>query len=55
MGPAVEPPRYVEHQSAKKVKNDVNVHKDTLRIAVDEQNPDHHLVSFVFDAMYDGR
>jgi len=33
----------------------VNVHKDTLRLVVDEQNPDHHLVSFVFDAMYDGR
>lgn len=36
------------------MKNDVNVHKDTLRVFVDEQNPDHHLVSFVFDAMYDG-
>ncbi|XP_057956797.1 probable E3 ubiquitin-protein ligase LUL4 [Malania oleifera] len=52
--PAPPPPPYVEHQNAKKVRNDVNVHKDTLRIEVDEQNPDHHLVSFVFDAIYDG-
>ncbi|KAL5787973.1 hypothetical protein ACOSP7_004922 [Xanthoceras sorbifolium] len=49
------PPPYVDHHSAKKVRNDVNVHKDTLRIEVDEQNPDHVLVSFVFDAMFDGR
>ncbi|KAJ0092528.1 hypothetical protein Patl1_25453 [Pistacia atlantica] len=48
------PPPYVDHQSAKKVRNDVNVHKDTLKIEVDEQNPDHVLVSFVFDAMFDG-
>lgn len=54
VGPAVEPPRYVEHQNAKKVRNDVNVHKDTLRLVVDEHNPDHLLVSFVFDALYDG-
>ncbi|KAH7573712.1 hypothetical protein JRO89_XS03G0196600 [Xanthoceras sorbifolium] len=53
--PVGPPPPYVDHQSAKKVRNDVNVHKDTLRIEVDEQNPDHVLVSFVFDAMFDGR
>ncbi|KAF7837234.1 putative E3 ubiquitin-protein ligase LUL4 [Senna tora] len=53
-GPANPPPPYVDHQAAKKVKNDVNVHKDTLRLEVDERNPDHHLVSFVFDALYDG-
>lgn len=53
MGP-VQPPPYVDHQNAKKVRNDVNVHKDTLRLEVDEQHPDHHLVSFVFDAMFDG-
>ncbi|XP_044486565.1 LOW QUALITY PROTEIN: probable E3 ubiquitin-protein ligase LUL4 [Mangifera indica] len=53
VGPATPPP-YVDHQSAKKVRNDVNVHKDTLKIEVDEQNPDHVLVSFVFDAMFDG-
>ena len=49
------PPPYVEHQNAKKVRNDVNVHKGTLRLEVDEQNPDHFLVSFVFDALFDGR
>lgn len=48
------PPPYVDHQSAKKVRNDVNVHKDTIRVEVDEQNPDHHLVSFRFDALFDG-
>lgn len=49
------PVAYVEHQQAKNVNNDVNVHKDTLRLEVDEENPDHHLVSFVFDALFDGR
>lgn len=53
--PPPPPPPYVEHQNAKKVKNDVNVHKDTLKLEVDELNPDQHLVSFVFDALYDGR
>ena len=53
--PQLPPPPYVHHQQAKKVRNDVNVHKDTLRFEVDEQNPDHHLVSFVFDALFDGR
>ncbi|CAL5416011.1 unnamed protein product [Camellia sinensis] len=48
-------PPYVDHQQAKKVRNDVNVHKDTLRLEVDQQNLDHHLVSFVFDALFDGR
>ncbi|KAL4590229.1 hypothetical protein LXL04_003155 [Taraxacum kok-saghyz] len=52
--PPVPPPTYVEHQQAKKVKNHVNVHKDTLKIEIDVQNPDCHLVSFVFDAMFDG-
>ncbi|KAL1803869.1 hypothetical protein ACET3Z_032516 [Daucus carota] len=51
---ALPPPAYVEHQEAKKVKNDVNVHKDTIRLVRDEAYPDHHLVSFVFDAMFDG-
>lgn len=53
--PSEPPPPYVEHQNAKKVRNDVNVHKGTLRLEVDEHYPDHHLVSFVFDAMFDGR
>lgn len=52
--PIPPPPAYVDHQQAKKVQNDVNVHKDTLRLEVDEDNPDHHLVSFVFDALFDG-
>ncbi|XP_050373928.1 probable E3 ubiquitin-protein ligase LUL4 [Argentina anserina] len=57
--PAMRPPvqapvPYVEHQNAKKVKNDVNVHKGTLKVEIDEDNPDQHLVSFVFDALYDG-
>ncbi|KAF5736823.1 E3 ubiquitin-protein ligase LUL4 [Tripterygium wilfordii] len=47
-------PPYVEHQNAKKIRNDVNVHKDTLRVEIDEQNPDQYLVSFVFDALFDG-
>ncbi|KAL5157629.1 putative E3 ubiquitin-protein ligase LUL3 [Glycine soja] len=49
------PPPYVDHQTAKKIRNYVNVHKDTLRLEVDDHNPDHHLLSFVFDAVYDGR
>ncbi|XP_057496000.1 probable E3 ubiquitin-protein ligase LUL4 [Actinidia eriantha] len=48
------PPPYVDHESAKKIKNDVNVHKDSIRIVVDEQYPDYHLVSFIFDAMVSG-
>ncbi|GFY94854.1 hypothetical protein Acr_10g0002390 [Actinidia rufa] len=48
------PPSYVDHQSAKKLKNDINVHKDSIRILVDEQYPDYRLVSFTFDAMVDG-
>ncbi|KAJ7980119.1 RING finger protein [Quillaja saponaria] len=47
-------PPYVAHQNAKKVRNDVNVQKDTLRVEEDENNPDHQLVSFFFDALYDG-
>ncbi|KAK6129410.1 hypothetical protein DH2020_036842 [Rehmannia glutinosa] len=43
-----------DHQSAKKIKNDVNVHKDTIRLQLDEQYPDCHLVSFTFDALVDG-
>ncbi|KAK9060582.1 hypothetical protein SSX86_021288 [Deinandra increscens subsp. villosa] len=54
MAPAPPPPTYVEHQQAKKVKNHVNLHKYTLKVEVDEENPDCHLVSFVFDASFDG-
>ncbi|KAL8540801.1 hypothetical protein ACS0TY_002134 [Phlomoides rotata] len=52
--PPVQPAPYVDHQSAKKIKNDVNVHKDTIRLQLDESYPDCHLVSFTFDAMVDG-
>ncbi|CAN1129471.1 Probable E3 ubiquitin-protein ligase LUL4 [Linum perenne] len=52
--PPPPPVPYVEHQNAKKVRNEVNVHKDTLRLELDESNPDHHLLSFVFDALVDG-
>ncbi|RZS02470.1 hypothetical protein BHM03_00032538 [Ensete ventricosum] len=51
--PALPPPPFVEQ--TKTVKNDVNVHKDSIRLVPDEQNLDHHLVSFTFDAMVDGR
>ncbi|KAM3378205.1 putative E3 ubiquitin-protein ligase LUL4 [Capsicum galapagoense] len=45
---------YVDHQNAKKIQNDVNVHKDTIKVQVDELNKDSHLVSFTFDALVDG-
>ncbi|VFQ69067.1 unnamed protein product [Cuscuta campestris] len=45
---------YVDHQSAKKIKNDINVHKDTIKLEVDMLNKDYHLVSFTFDALVDG-
>ncbi|KAL6581801.1 hypothetical protein OROMI_005815 [Orobanche minor] len=43
-----------EQKAAKVVNSDVNVHKDTLRLEIDELNPDQYLVSFVFDALVDG-
>ncbi|KAG6766504.1 probable E3 ubiquitin-protein ligase LUL4 [Populus alba] len=49
-----EPAPFVDHQNAKRVRNDVNVNKDTLKVEIDVSNPDHHLVSFVFDALFDG-
>lgn len=53
--PQVQPAPYVDHQSAKKIKNDVNVHKDTIKLQLDDLNPDCHLVTFTFDALVDGR
>ncbi|KAJ6898047.1 hypothetical protein NC652_024773 [Populus alba x Populus x berolinensis] len=50
----LEPVPFVDHQNAKRIRNDVNVHKDTLKVEIDVSNPDHHLVSFVFDALFDG-
>lgn len=53
--PAQLPPvPYVENQNARKVRNNVNLRKDTLRLEVDEHYPGHSLVSFVFDALSDG-
>ncbi|KAK6117262.1 hypothetical protein DH2020_048996 [Rehmannia glutinosa] len=59
--PSLPQPRVVapqpcgEQKAAKVVNSDVNVHKDTLRLEIDEMNPDRYLVSFVFDALVDGR
>ncbi|KAF8388005.1 hypothetical protein HHK36_026671 [Tetracentron sinense] len=54
--PMQPPPPYVGHQNAnaKKVRNGVNVNKESIRVEVDKNNPDCHLVSFTFDAMVDG-
>ncbi|XVF06142.1 hypothetical protein REPUB_Repub06bG0022000 [Reevesia pubescens] len=51
---SLAPPPYVDHKSAKKIKNDVNIHKDTIRLFLDDNNLDSHLVSFTFDALVDG-
>ncbi|XP_057429938.1 probable E3 ubiquitin-protein ligase LUL4 [Lotus japonicus] len=48
------PPPYVNHQTTKKIRSHVNVHKGTLRFELDDLKPHHYLVSFVFDAVYDG-
>lgn len=48
------PPEFVEHQQARKVKNDVNLHKDTIRLVPDVTDPDRRLVAFTFDAVTDG-
>lgn len=48
------PPPYVDHQQAKKVRNDVNVHRATIRLLPDQRSPDQYLVSFVYDAQVDG-
>ncbi|XP_052190215.1 uncharacterized protein LOC127799950 [Diospyros lotus] len=48
------PPLPMEHL-LENARNCVNVHGDTLRLEVDEQRPDHHLISFGFDAPCDGR
>ncbi|KAK1696738.1 hypothetical protein QYE76_013435 [Lolium multiflorum] len=48
------PPQFVAHQQALKVKNDVNLRKDTIRLLPDPDDPDRRLVSFTFDAVADG-
>lgn len=50
----VNPPPYFDHQTAKKIRNEVNVHKDTIKLEVDEGNTESSLVSFTFDALVDG-
>ncbi|KAL8121704.1 hypothetical protein AgCh_018441 [Apium graveolens] len=55
VAPMHQPDAFDEEQQAKKVRNDVKVHKDSVKVEVDELNPDHHLLSFVFDALFDGR
>ncbi|KAK4802746.1 hypothetical protein SAY86_000949 [Trapa natans] len=51
---AAAPPPYVEHKAAKRIKNDINVHKNTISLSLDEQSLDTYLVSFTFDALVDG-
>ena len=46
---------YVDHQQAIKIKNNINLHKDTISLRRDEGNPDQWIVSFTFDAVLDGR
>lgn len=53
--PQVLAPPSGDQKPAKVVNSDVNVHKDTLRLESDDLNPDRCLVSFVFDALLDGR
>ncbi|KAF9681617.1 hypothetical protein SADUNF_Sadunf05G0020500 [Salix dunnii] len=51
----VQPPRYVEHNQAKTIKNAVNVNKASIKVFADENSSGSHLVSFTFDAVVDGR
>ncbi|KAF5471798.1 hypothetical protein F2P56_008565 [Juglans regia] len=54
-GPVIPPPAPpIEHQKAVTIRNDVNLKKETLRIEPDEENPEHFLVSFTFDATVAG-
>ncbi|KAI4304683.1 hypothetical protein MLD38_040159 [Melastoma candidum] len=45
---------YVEHQKAVTIRNDVNINKESFRIAPDETDPGKFLVSFTFDAAAPG-
>ncbi|KAJ6844546.1 putative E3 ubiquitin-protein ligase LUL4 [Iris pallida] len=47
-------PPEVEHQKARRIRNVVNVHRDSVRVEPDEQSAGHSLVSFTFDAVVDG-
>ncbi|XP_038992674.1 probable E3 ubiquitin-protein ligase LUL4 [Hibiscus syriacus] len=48
------PPPYVDHTTAKKIKNDINIHKDSISLFLDHTHWDSHLISFTFDALVDG-
>lgn len=47
--------REQRRQQADTIKNIVNLHRESLQLEQDQQNPDHHLVSFVFDSLTDGK
>ncbi|MBA0853962.1 hypothetical protein Goshw_024417 [Gossypium schwendimanii] len=51
---SLTPPAYVDHKTAKKIKNDVNIHKDTISLFLDHNHLDSLLLSFTFDALVDG-
>ncbi|KAB2060117.1 E3 ubiquitin-protein ligase MGRN1 [Gossypium arboreum] len=55
MHPVPEPVPYIEHQQAVTVKNDVNLKKETLKLAADASNPGKFSVNFTFDANVAGR
>ncbi|KAG5549924.1 hypothetical protein RHGRI_015033 [Rhododendron griersonianum] len=53
--PAIPPPLpYVEHRKAVRVRNYVNLNKESLRVEPDEENLGRFLVSFTFDATVAG-
>lgn len=37
------------------IMTDVGLHKHSIQLNLDPNNPNHHLISFMFDASYDGR
>ncbi|XP_020227063.1 probable E3 ubiquitin-protein ligase LUL4 [Cajanus cajan] len=49
--PVLPPPNA---NAPKNINNTVNLHKHTLTLQLDPNNPHHHLISFHFDALYDG-
>ncbi|KAK8698117.1 hypothetical protein V6N13_114248 [Hibiscus sabdariffa] len=48
------PPPYVDHRTPKKIKNHINIHKDSVSLFLDHSHLDSHLISFTFDALVDG-
>ncbi|KAK8564872.1 hypothetical protein V6N12_058452 [Hibiscus sabdariffa] len=49
------PPPYFDHSTTKKIKNHINIHKDSVSLFLDHSHLDSHLISFTFDALVDGR